>query len=499
MKGGIALLFNSFEFLIFFPTVVTIYFLLPHRWRWLFLLGASYYFYMSWKLEYIFLIILSTIVDYVVGIQLGKTSEPLRRKLYLALSLTVNLGVLFTFKYFNFFRDSLNEVFNYVDAPYSVPYLDVLLPVGISFYTFQTLSYTIDVYRGKKEPERHFGIFALYVAFFPQLVAGPIERATRLLPQFYKPHRFDYERVVSGLQLIMWGFFKKLVIADRLAVMVNMVYNDATQYSGFPLILATYLFAFQIFCDFSGYSDIAIGAARIMGIDLMLNFRQPYFAQSISEFWKRWHISLSTWFRDCLYIPLGGNRVTLWRWQLNLLIVFLVSGLWHGANWTFVIWGALHGGYLIAEIWLSMLWGKLSHFFDYKKWGGQASPLSRIKILSILKILIVFHLVVFAWIFFRANSISDAFYIVQHLLVFKPAQSLAYTVNVLFPRNDLLVALLAIIMMESIHFVQERGDIWQFLKPKPIYLRWAFYYVIFFMLIFLGEFSSHEEFVYFQF
>ncbi|MFC1785350.1 MBOAT family O-acyltransferase, partial [Candidatus Neomarinimicrobiota bacterium] len=291
------MLFNSTQFIIFFPVVVFFYFLLPHRFRWMLLLVASYYFYMCWKAEYLLLILGSTIVDYIVAIQMSRQSTKAKKKLYLILSLAVNLGLLFGFKYFNFFSDSFRTIFDQFNVLYNVPTFKVLLPVGISFYTFQTLSYTIDVYRGKREPEKHLGIFALYVAFFPQLVAGPIERSTRLLPQLVKKYNFDYNRVTDGLKLMLWGFFKKVVIADRVAVIVNQVYNNPNDAAGLPLLIGTYLFAFQIYCDFSGYSDIAIGAAKVFGIDLMQNFRRPYFAKSIREFWQRWHISLSTWFR----------------------------------------------------------------------------------------------------------------------------------------------------------------------------------------------------------
>jgi len=344
------MLFNSIEFIIFFPIVVAAYFALPGKFRWILLLIASYYFYMCWNYNYIILILISTFIDYFAGLGMGKTKVQLKKNLLLILSLTANLGLLFFFKYLNFFSVNLNAFFDQINIFYNVPQYDYLLPVGISFYTFQTLSYTIDVYSGKKEPEKHFGIFALYVSFFPQLVAGPIERSTRLLPQFYKHYKIDYVRIRDGVLLMVWGFFKKVVIADRLSEYVNTVYNNADNYGGFHDIIATFFFGTQIYCDFSGYSDIAIGSAMVLGYDLMLNFRRPYLSRSIKEFWSRWHISLSTWFRDYLYIPLGGNRVVKWRWYYNLFITFLISGLWHGANWTFVVWGALHGFYLLAAI-----------------------------------------------------------------------------------------------------------------------------------------------------
>jgi D-alanyl-lipoteichoic acid acyltransferase DltB (MBOAT superfamily) len=310
---------------------------------------------MCWRVEYIFLIILSTLIDYRAGIGIEEASGEAERKRYLYLSLLVNLGLLFSFKYFNFFGGALNDLFSSVNIKYSLPELKVLLPIGISFYTFQTLSYTIDVYRGKKKAERHLGIFAVYVAFFPQLVAGPIERSIHLMPQFKEEHKLIYSNVSAGIKLMLWGYFKKLVIADRAALLVNTVYNNPEDYTGFPLWAATYLFAFQIFCDFSAYSDIARGSARVMGFDLMKNFRRPYFAHNIGEFWHNWHISLSTWFRDYVYIPLGGNRVSKLRYYFNIMAVFLTSGLWHGANWTFIFWGGLHGIYHVITHQLTTL------------------------------------------------------------------------------------------------------------------------------------------------
>lgn len=312
---------------------------MPHRFRWIFLLGASYYFYMAWKPEYILLIILTTCVDYTLCILMGREKEKRKRKKYLYISLFVNLGLLFLFKYFNFFNGTLRDIFINFNIAYNVPDFSLLLPMGISFYTFQTMSYTIDVYKGRREPEKHLGIFALYISFFPQLVAGPIERSEKLLPQFREKHTFNYERVTDGLKRMLWGFFKKMVIADRLSILVKYVYgSNLYNLEGFPLLLGTLFFAFQIYCDFSGYSDIAIGAAKVMGFDLMENFNRPYFSKSISEFWKRWHISLSTWFKDYVYIPMGGNRVKVPRHYFNLFFTFLVSGLWHGTDWTFVAW-----------------------------------------------------------------------------------------------------------------------------------------------------------------
>ena len=343
--------FISAEFILFAVLIFSAYFLIAQRWRWLFLLLASYYFYAFWQPSYLLLIVFSTLVDYLVGLALGSTSatKVYRRRLLLACSLVANLGLLFIFKYANLLGQAVTDLSTALGIPIEFGALDLLLPVGISFYTFQSMAYTFDVYRGRLPAQRHFGIFATYVAFFPQLVAGPIERATNMLPQFQLKFGFDYDRVVSGLRLILWGVFKKVVIADRLAIYVNAVYGDVESYAGLRLIVATVFFAFQIYCDFSAYSDIAIGTARILGFRLMENFRRPYLAISLRDFWRRWHISLSTWFRDYVYIGLGGNRQGASRQVINLLIVFALSGLWHGANWTFLLWGIFHGAIVALE------------------------------------------------------------------------------------------------------------------------------------------------------
>ena len=480
------MLFNSIQFLIFFPVVLALYFATPHRYRWGLLLAASYYFYMSWRAEYVILIIVSTLVDYFVARQMGQTTQKSGRRLLLLLSLISNLGLLFAFKYFNFFNDSARAIFNQFNLFYNVPAFEALLPIGISFYTFQTLSYTIDVYRGQKKPEKHLGIFALYVAFFPQLVAGPIERSVRLLPQFRETYTFDYERVGNGLKLMAWGFFKKLVIADRLAPIVNGVYNDPTDYTGWPLILSTYFFAFQIYCDFSGYSDIAIGAARIMGYDLMENFRRPYFAESVAEFWRRWHISLSTWFRDYLYIPLGGSRVSKPAWYLNLMIVFLVSGLWHGANWTFVVWGALHGVYMVLAIWLGGLFVWARNFLNLQK-----AP----RLQNLLQIVMTFHLVTFAWIFFRANSIAEAVYIIRHLFIGLDLSTIYKLEGGIYSAT---FGVSMILLLLLIQMIQTRISLPQFVAARPVWMRWAFYYTLAMTILIFGQFGT-VEFIYFQF
>lgn len=449
---------------------------------------------MSWRAEYIILILTTTLVSYGVGIKLKAETNPSLRRRWLFLSLAVNLGLLFTFKYFNFFNDSFRQLFQVSDLNYPIPMLNVLLPVGISFYTFQTLSYTLDVYRGLIEPERNLGIFALFVSFFPQLVAGPIERADNLLPQFHTKKSIDYERIVSGLQRMAWGFFKKVVIADRLALLVNTVYNDPTQFSGMPLIIATYAFGFQIYCDFSAYSDIAIGAARILGFNLTENFQQPYFAQSVSDFWRRWHITLSTWFRDYIYFPIlrGFLRRNRNRWALQnivipSLITMLASGLWHGANWTFVIWGALHGVYLIGGLIWQRYWPK--------KVGSFEPPSA---VITFIKIFVTFNLVTFAWIFFRANSLSDATYIVSHLFTNIELKVSLYGT---MPGGlyEFSIALFAILLMELVHWLQmTKGSVRRVFSNQPIWVRWSAYYVLVLAIIIFGNFGL-EEFIYFQF
>ncbi len=488
-KGNGVVLFNSFEFLIFFPVVTLAYFLMPHRFRLVFLLLASYYFYMCWRPEYIVLILASTLVDYFAGLGMGRTDDRKKRRKFLLMSLFANLGLLFTFKYFNFFADSLNHLFAAARVDVQMPALDVLLPVGISFYTFQTLSYTIDVYRGETQPEKNPLRFALYVAFFPQLVAGPIERSTRLLKQFYRKVSFSEERLRSGLLLILWGLFKKVVIADRLAIYVNEAYNHPGDYQGWPLILATYFFAFQIYCDFSGYSDIAIGSARILGFDLMENFRQPYFARSISEFWKRWHISLSTWFRDYLYIPLGGNRVVKWRWYYNLMVVFLVSGLWHGANWTFVVWGALHGFYLIFSIWTQTWRAKMREWFGLSR---------RPRLEALWQTVVTFHLVLVAWVFFRANSLSDALLILNNMSQLDFSLQGLMDINIELGWGELMLVMLFIAGMELVHVLQISGRLASLSLRMPQPLRLAVFYGLLLSIVFFGVFN-HTEFIYFQF
>lgn len=400
------MLFNSLEFLIFFPVVTILFFLLPHRYRWFHLLTASCIFYMYFIPVYILILFGTIVIDYFAGIYLEDTLDPKRKRFYLLWSLVANIGVLAVFKYYNFFLDNINEAALLLfDKPTALRFLGIALPIGLSFHTFQAMSYTFEVYYGRQKAERHFGIYALYVMFYPQLVAGPIERPQNILHQFHEKKFFDYDRFVSGMGLMVWGLFKKVVIADNFAGLVNLAYADPENKTGLTMLLASYFFALQIYCDFSGYSDMAIGAARVMGYDLMENFRTPYVSGSIKEFWSRWHISLSTWFRDYLYIPLGGNRVGKQRWMFNLFIVFLISGIWHGANWTYVIWGALHGLYLMIAILKD----------DFFEKNPLPATLQKSKLMTGWNVLITFHLATFAWIFFRAENVGDAFAIIKSI------------------------------------------------------------------------------------
>jgi len=482
------MLFNSPAFALFFPVVTAGYFLLPHRWRWLWLLAASCYFYMAFVPAYILILLFTIAVDYGAGILIERSTDPRRRQLLLACSIVANVGVLAVFKYAGFLDANLAALARWLGWNYSLHALGLVLPIGLSFHTFQAMSYVIEVYRGRQPAERHLGIYALYVLFYPQLVAGPIERPQNLLPQFHQPQVFDQARVTAGLQLMAWGLFKKVVVADRLAVLVDAVYKQPTQYHGIPLIAATYAFAYQIYCDFSGYSDIAIGSAQVMGIRLMTNFRQPYQARSIAEFWQRWHISLSTWFRDYLYIPLGGNRGGRWRWAFNIMVVFLVSGLWHGANWTYVLWGAIHGAYMVAGQALRPLGARL-----LTAWGRTARSL---RLAAALQTLVTFHLVLLAWVFFRANTVTDAVHVLRHALSGLELRG-GYGIGG-GGAYELAVAACAILAMEWVQFRQRRGSVRAQLSRWPAPARWAAYYALVLAILMFGKFQI-RDFVYFQF
>ncbi len=480
------MLFNSFQFIVFFPLVILLYYSLPHKWRWALLLLASYYFYMCWKVEYIFLILLSTGIDYYAGRQMGKTSDKRKRKKFLILSLFVNLGLLFGFKYFNFLNDSVRAFFDQFNIFYGVQTFKVLLPVGISFYTFQTLSYTIDIYRGRSKPERHFGRFALYVSFFPQLVAGPIERSINLLPQFRKKIEMNGERILSGLKLMLWGFFKKVVVADRIAYFSSAVFLNPEDAYGIQVLMASFMLYVQVYADLSGYTDIARGAARVMGIDLIKNFRTPLFASSLHDFWKRWHISLTTWFTDYLYIPLGGNRVVKWRWYYNIFIVFLISGLWHGANWTFVIWGALHGLFQLVEIWTQK---SRQRFFDFT--GLSKFP----SLLKALGTATQLFLVSVSVLFFGARNISEAFLLIENFFEYNNI----YHTMMLFKRNNnYSLGFIMIVLLMLLEYLHNKYDLFGKLQQKSVLIKYPVYLAGVFAILVFGVFKEFE-FIYFQF
>ena len=485
------MLFNSFDFIVFFIIVAFGYFIIPYRVRWILLLAASCIFYMAWNPWLILLIVFTIATNYTAAMFIDANKSRRIKKRALALAMIINFGLLFVFKYLGFMNSTMLSIFG---QNWPVKAVDIILPMGISFYTFQAAAYTIDVYRGTIRAERHFGIFMLFVMFFPQLVAGPIERSANLLPQFYEKYRFDLQRTVSGIRIMLWGFFKKIVIADRVATAVNTVFNSAHSYSGLYLVAASVLFTFQIYCDFSGYSDIAKGCARVLGFRLMDNFKNPFLAKSIKEFWRRWHISLSTWFMDYIYIPLGGNREGEGKKYRNLLITFLVSGLWHGANWTFVVWGALHGAYQVI--------GQTT--FGFRKRIKKALHLDGSFVMGFISVVITFGLVCLGFIFFRANSISDALYIIRNLPAgFTGWFDMQYLYEVitgmglnLFEMGVCFAAILFLVISEAL--CKDR-PVYEVMERKNMFLRIAFYLITALFILSAGVYYEAGAFIYFQF
>ncbi|MBR5515166.1 MAG: MBOAT family protein [Clostridia bacterium] len=481
--------FNSLEYLLFLPTVLILYFLLPKPIKNPMLLAASFFFYMCWEPKYALLMLLSIVLTYLCGIFTEKEFAG-RKKLWLVLCLITNLGILFFFKYFNFCTDTLSRVFSLFGTKQALPTLNVLLPVGISFYTFQALGYAIDVYRGDIKAEKNFIDYALFVSFFPQLVAGPIERTSNIIPQLKKSHKFRFTNLRDGFLLIIWGMMKKVLIADTLAIVVNVAYNDPHNYNGIQLAFATLCFSFQIYCDFSAYSDIARGSARIMNVELMRNFDFPYGAQSIKDFWRRWHISLSTWFKDYLYFPLGGSRVSKIRRCLNLMIVFLVSGLWHGAAMTYVVWGFLHGIYQVIGMLALPLKQKL-----YSK-ICKDNP-----VLSALRIAGTFILVNIAWILFRANSLSDAFGIFKKILLI-PVNEYKLDLPVFGLSNStLFIMFISVAVLILIDRANRNKPIAKIIN-NTVWLKYAVYLIILLSILLFGYYGpgfDPQSFVYFQF
>ncbi len=478
------MLFNSLDFAIFLPIVFVLYWFVAKestKYQNILLVIASYIFYGWWDWRFLFLILFSTVVDYSIGIALSKEHKNKQRKILLLISVLVNLGLLGVFKYYNFFIDNFTTVFSFFGNEIQSNTLDIILPVGISFYTFQTLSYTIDVYRKRLEPTKDFIAFSVFVSFFPQLVAGPIERATQLLPQFYKKRHFNYNQAKEGVYLIVWGLFKKMVIADTCANYANDIFSKYESMNSLSLLLGAIYFAFQIYGDFSGYSDIAIGTSRLFGVDLMRNFKYPYFSRDIAEFWRRWHISLSTWFRDYLYIPLGGSRGSKWFNIRNVFIIFLVSGFWHGANWTFIIWGGLNALYFLPLL----LRDKNRRYLND---AAENRILPSFKELTAM--LSTFLLTTLSWVFFRANTVTEAILYLKRMLSFNLEGGIQYlSIERYVPELALLILVFLIIEWHSRTKEHPFFNTFRYIKLVGVIIG----------IITLGNYSSVNDFIYFQF
>ena len=478
------MIFNSLDFVVFFPLVTLIFFLLPQKVRWLHLLLASCVFYCFFIPEYLLILLFTIVVDYFAGIWIEK-SQGKKRKWALIASLVANIGVLAVFKYVYFILGNVHSLFGFFGKNIDTSFIHIILPIGLSFHTFQAMSYTFEVYKGNFKAEKHFGIYALYVMFYPQLVAGPIERPQNVLPQFRIKHEFSHANMVSGLQQMLWGMFKKVVVADRLGILVSKVYSHPFEYQGLPLIVATMFFSIQIFCDFSGYSDIALGSAKVMGFDLMKNFDRPYYAKTMAEHWRRWHISLSTWFRDYLYIPLGGNRVSKLRGFLNILIVFTMSGLWHGDKWHYIIWGSLHGFYLIV--------GQITKKYQEKLYGLSGNGFLN----KLLQAGTTYVLLLFAWVLFRSNTMAEVKYIFKNALNFSSTDKITSFSDLLSPQ-DWLLAGLGFIILESVHWLQRNPEHMIHFNGLKRSIKWSFYYLLLLLILCFGVYNN-TQFIYFQF
>jgi len=475
------MLFNSLQFLIFFPLVTLLYFAVPHRYRWALLLTASCVFYMAFIPIYILILVVTILIDYWAGMYIeARSGRP--RRVGLIVSIVSTCVTLFFFKYYDFFATNLSALGRLSGAGWTVPTLGLILPIGLSFHTFQSLSYVIEVYRGRQRAQRHLGIYALYVMFYPQLVAGPIERPQNLLHQFLEPHAFRYAQVRDGLRLMLWGLFKKVVVADRLSIYVSAVYGNLSHHGGRTLILATVMFAFQIYCDFSGYSDIALGAARVMGFTLMRNFDRPYFAKSVGEFWRRWHISLSTWFRDYVYVPLGGSRASWQRWCFNIMATFLISGLWHGANWTYLVWGGLNGLYQVGGRSTASLRLRI-----HERLGLTAWPRLR----NVWCAGVTFALTCLAWVFFRAPSMHEALSALSRL---GDLRAPLFTADA----KELTYGVAGIALVLAMDYWTRGRSFEAALSEQPVAVRWSVYLGLIIAILAAGVFNA-SQFIYFQF
>lgn len=510
------MLFNSFTFLVFFAIVIPIYFLIPHKVRWLHLLVSSYIFYMAWSPPFILLIIFSTFSDYVLSWKIYTTNSRRRKKRYLITSIVINFSLLFIFKYSMLINETFMSIYINIASffyelqgytsevskemaevllnGYYLREYSIILPMGISFYTFQVVAYVIDVYKGLVKPIKHYGVFSLYITFFPQLVAGPIERSKDLIPQFYRKHTFDKDRILYGLKIMMYGFFKKVVIADRISIAVNTVYNAPQDHTGMHMVIATILFAIQIYCDFSGYSDIAVGIAKVLGFNLSENFKNPFFSKSIKEVWKRWHISLSSWFVDYLYIPLGGNRKGQGRYLMNLFLTFIISGFWHGANWTYLLWGAFQGTMIVIQ---TVIDPYVEMFLD-------KFNLHKNLLMNIIRISLTFFLFTYSLIFFRGNDIADSFYILKNIftdLNLYTDKQYIYEVITSFGLSikEFQILLITISFLFIGEMLCDKKQVYAQVEKMRYPFRLTYYVIIGTFILTTGVFYASGEFIYFQF
>ena len=500
------MLFNSFGYAVFLPIIFLLHWITPRKWRWALLLAASCFFYATWGPEYILVLLLTIVISYYAALYMERAGKQRGRsangkknrgaspsaKTVLVLSIIFCAGLLFFFKYLNFFSENVAALLQRFSIPMQPFTLRLALPIGISFYLFQTISYLVDVYKGKIPAERHFGIYAVYISFFPKVMQGPIERGESLLPQLHKPRRFHYGQASYGMKLMAWGFFKKLVLADGLSIYVSQVYDNLPSYTGFSLMLATFFYAIQLYCDFSGYTDIALGSAGILGIRLSPNFRSPYFASSIKDFWGRWHISLSSWLRDYIYIPLGGSRVGRVRHALNIMITFLVSGLWHGASWNYVLWGGIHGALQIIE-----------GFFPWNKKSSRFQTDRRLHaMLFIVTVPVTFLLVCFAWIFFRAATLQDAFYVIRNMFTgigspYTYIHDCALQLGLTF--RNLVFHCLPLIPLFLFDLASLKTDVIALISRQRFFIRWPVYILLLLVILLFSEKGVTTEFIYMQF
>ena len=500
------MLFNTLSFAVFMTVVFLVYWILPHRFRWIVLLVANTYFYLSFDVKYLVILLFTAVASYGVGIAMENQNVQKKKKILLSAGIASVLVFLFVFKYLNFAIASVETILKAFAIPVQETTLKLLMPAGISFYSFQMVGYLVDVYRGKIKAEHHFGKYAIFVSFFPNISSGPIERAGHFIPQIDAEKKFDYDGVVYGSRMLLWGMFKKAVFADKLAQYADIVFNNVYEFSGLSFVLATFFYTFQIYCDFSAYSDMAIGIAKMLGFDLSVNFRSPYFATSITDFWSRWHISLSTWFRDYVYIPLGGNRVSKFRRNLNLLITFLVSGLWHGANWTFVLWGGIHGVCQVIEKTVKEI--ILAH--GNKNEQGADGVNERTKELltnssrvwqlvkTIFSTVVTFYIVSYAWMFFRADSIAEALYMAQNM--FTDLSLSNALMQMAMGYGTVLKILIAIVFIMVFDYVNQKKDVLKWMGKLPAVIRWGIYVGAAIVIITLNLHGGvSQQFIYFNF